>query len=140
MANEPTATLAQIGSVLHALTGSEEQAQWASEALENCGEPHAEALATIAPLIKHPDELVANWACKLVARSGPEASWTEPFLTEALSARTEESVREEAARALGQIGATSAAAHEALAAAARQGGPRLKRLATASLDRSRPSG
>ena len=126
--------------MLHALAGSDEQVQWACEALENCGEPQPEVLATIAPLISHPDELVASWACKLVARAGSEASWTESILTEALSARTEESVREEAARALGRIGATSTAAHEALAAAARQGGPRLKRLATASLGRSGPCG
>lgn len=135
MANEPAEALAHLAAVLHALTGSDEQAQWACETLENCGQPPSDTLPAIAPLIKHPAELVAAWTCKLVARSGHEALWMEPFLTQALTARTEESVREEAARALGRIGATSVAAREALATAARQGGPRLKRLATESLGR-----
>lgn len=135
MAGEPAETLSRIDAVLHALTGSDEEAQWASEALENCGKPTSDSLAAIAPLIQHPAELVASWACKLVARSESEAAWMEPFLIEALSARTEEIVREEAARALGRIGANSVAAHEALQAAARSGGPRLKRLATVSLGR-----
>lgn len=133
LANEPAEAAARLAAVLHALTGSDEEIQWASETLENCGQPPSHRLAAIAELTRHPAELVAAWACKLIARSGPEACWTEPFLTAALSARTEKSVREEAARALGRIGARSVAAREALATAARQGGPRLKRLATASL-------
>jgi hypothetical protein len=157
LANEPAKTFARIESILHALSGSEEQAQWANEALENCGKPPSDVLTVIAPLTRHPSELVASWACKLLARAGCEAHWTEPFLVEALAAQKDDAagegviavdaqqsdftredtsqdiVREEAARALGQIGATSIAAREALAAAARHGSPRLKRLAIASL-------
>lgn len=133
LANQPAETWARLEEVLCALAGAEEEAQWACEALENCGPPPSDSLRVAGPLIGHPNELVASWACKLVARASVEAHWAEPFLIEALSAHRPKLVREEAARALGSVGPTSVAAREALTVAALEGGPRLKRLATASL-------
>ena len=133
LANDPAATRSLIDSVLLALAGTDEEAQWASEALENCGTPSVATLPVLTSHIKHPAELIASWSCKLLARIGHEASAAEPLLVEALVCRTEELVREEAARALGQLGNLSTAARTALTTASITGGPRLKRLATASL-------
>jgi HEAT repeats len=133
LANAPQQTLAQIVAVLQALSGSVEAAQWAGEALENCGVPPASAAVSIAQHTEHPDELVASWACKLLARLGRDGATAEKQLVCALTTRQELLVREEAARALGQLGTLSESARTALTAAAQQGGPRLKRLATASL-------
>ena len=133
VANDPAETLRQIRSVLSSLVGSEEEAQWANEALENCGPPTADFVPTIADFLKHPAELVASWACKLLARVGYAASTAEPDLVAVLNCRHEELVREEAARALGELENLSEAARNALTTAAQTGGPRLKRLATASL-------
>ena len=133
VANDPTETLRQLPSVLLSLAGSEEEAGWASEALENCGPPTAAQVPIIAAFVKHPAELVASWACKLLARIGHGASPAESELVSVLNSRSEQLVREEAARALGQLDCLSDAARTALTTAAQKGGPRLKRLATASL-------
>lgn len=133
LANEPDAARSQLEALLTSLCVSDEHAQWACEALENCGAPHASALCVLVPLANHDSPLVATWACKLLARMGAEARSAQGELTRVLQSRTEEHVREEAAYALGQFGELSAATHAALADAAIHGGPRLKRLATAAL-------
>jgi hypothetical protein len=68
-----------------------------------------------------------------LARLGSDARSVAALVTHVLATRREETVREEAARALGQFGEISAATRAALTDAALHGGPRLKRLATASL-------
>ena len=133
LSNDALQTHRQLESVLWSLAGTDEEAQWASEALENCGAPANTAVASLVPFTQHPSELVASWACKLLGRLGPAASGAEEQLIAALSQRSEQLVREEAARALGELGNPSDAARAALTAAASHGGPRLKRLATASL-------
>ena len=133
LANDAEQTHAHIEAVLSSLEGSEEQAQWASEALENCGVPPRSSVHCLAALTRHRSELVAFWACKLLARLGHAASVSEEQLVVALAQRPENSVREEAARALGELGSLSEAARTALATAAAHGSPRLKRLAAASL-------
>lgn len=133
LANDAEQTQRQLKSVLASLAGSAEEAQWAGEALENCGVPQPEATASLATLANHPDELVASWACKLLARIGVAASQAEEALVTALTRHNGQLVREEAARALGELENLSAATRAALMTAAAQGGPRLKRLANASL-------
>ena len=133
MANDSAETVRHIASVLQSLAGSDEEAQWASEALENCGSPAAADVGTIACFVKHPAELVASWACKLLSRLGAQASMAESELVAALACRQEVLVREEAARALGELNRLSESARAALTTAAQNGSPRLKRLATASL-------
>lgn len=132
-ANVPEQTLAHLVQVLISLSGEDEVCQWAIEALENCGVPSRELTSTIAKLVTHQDELIASWCCKLLARQGLDGAAAEPALIRALTTRSEALVREEAARALGQIGSVSKEARAALMSAAQNGGPRLNRLATASL-------
>lgn len=133
LANAPELTTAQLISVLCSLAGDEDVCQWASETLENCGTPAQDATLSIAQFVAHGDELIASWSCKLLARQGQDGTASEHELTRALALRSEVLVREEAARALGQIGFVSSEARAALLAAAQNGWPRLKRLATASL-------
>lgn len=133
LSNDAEATRRELASVVASLAGSEEQAQWACEALENCGQPPVSALAVLATYTGHPDELVASWACKLLGRLGTAAGPAEKELVSALHRQSQPLVREEAARALGELQNLSAASRDALAAAATEGSPRLKRLATASL-------
>ena len=64
---------------------------------------------------------------------GTGAAESEAALIAALHGRTENLVREESARALGEIGPLSDAARTALTQAAHHGTPRLQRLAAASL-------
>ena len=133
LANDAQQTHRQLEAVLCSLAGSDEEAQWASEALENCGAAPLETVPAVASFVQHADELVASWACKLLARQGTGAQSAQAQLVAALTQDSRELVREEAARALGQVGNHTEAARAALMTAAAQGSPRLKRLATASL-------
>lgn len=133
LANEPEAARAQLEALLMSLKCSDEHIQWACEALENCGQPHTTSLALLMQLVDHSNVLIATWACKLLARLGSDAQAAQSQLACAVSTRREEVLREEAARALGQLAELSAASRAALQDAAIHGGPRLKRLATASL-------
>ena len=133
LANDVDQTHRQLESVLSSLAGTEEEAQWANEALENCGAPPVATVQTLTRLLSHSDELIASWACKLLGRQGAAATSAQSQLVDTLSADGRELVREEAARALGQMGNLSEAAQAALTNAAAHGGPRLKRLAAASL-------
>ena len=133
IASSPEQTHAQIEAVLFSLAADGEVCQWACEALENCDAPPVSTVDCITRLVAHEDPLVASWSCKLLARIGRDAIAAEQALVNALSARSQELVREEAARALGLIGATSSSARAALTSAAQNGGPRLQRLATAYL-------
>ncbi len=136
LANESERTLAQLPSVLLSLVGDdEERVQWASEALENCGAPKATQLNELLPFLKHDDRLVLSWSCKLIARMGRSASAAQGLLVDLLSGHKDTLVREEAARALGEQSELNSAARSALEQAAMDGGPRLKRLATAALSR-----
>ncbi len=136
LAGDPDATLAQLTSVLGSLVGQdEERIQWSCEALENCGVPSASQLGDLIPLLKHPDALVVSWTCKLLARMEHAAAAAQPALVDVLRLHSDQLVREEAARALGVQAELSAAARSALEQAAMDGGPRLKRIATAALGR-----
>lgn len=136
LANDPQATLAQLPAVLISLScQDEERIQWASEALENCGVPSTLQVNELISMLKHNDALVASWTCKLLARMEQFASAAQPQLVELLISHSDQLVREEAARALGVQAELSSAARSALEQAATDGGPRLKRLATAALAR-----
>lgn len=136
LANDSSATLAQLTAVLISLSSpDEERIQWASEALENCGVPSTSQLNDMMQMLKHDDALVASWTCKLLARIEQSASAAQPQLVELLKSHSDQLVREEAARALGVQAELSSAARSALEQAATDGGPRLKRLATAALAR-----
>lgn len=136
LANDTDATLAQLPSVLLSLPGDdEERMQWACEALENCGVPAASQLNQLLPFLKHPDDLVVSWTCKLLARLEQAAAAAQPGLVEVLKCHGDQFVREEAAQALGLLAELSPAARSALEQAATDGGPRLKRIATAALER-----
>ncbi len=86
-------------------------------------------------MLKHDDALVVSWTCKLLTRMEQSASSAQPHLVEILMNHSDQLVREEAARALGVQAELSSAARSALEQAATDGGPRLKRLATAALAR-----
>lgn len=136
LANDPEQTLAQLASVLSSLTGdNEERVQWACEALENCGVPEPAQVAGLVCFLKHADSVVVSWACKLLARMEDESAPAQPALVELLRSHDDQLVREEAARALGVQAELSAAARGVLEQAAMDGGPRLKRIATAALSR-----
>ena len=136
LANDPESTMAQLTSVLLSLSGQdEERVQWACEALENCGVPSAQQVGQLVPLLKHSDALVVSWTCKLLTRIGHAAQPAQSSLVELLSGHCDPLVREEAARALGAMAELTSAARSALEQAATDGGPRLKRLATAALGR-----
>jgi len=133
LANDSAQTLQQLENVLDSLAGSDEQAQWAAEALENCEAPAASQCGLLIEATAHPSELVASWACILLARLGSAATAAEKPLAQAVQSRTETLVREEAARALGTLGALSPTTREILSTAAAQGSPRLKRFAVTAL-------
>lgn len=136
LANDPTSTLAQLPSVLCSLAGNdEERVQWACEALENCGVPGVSQVSDLVRLLKHDDALVVSWTCKLLTRMEHESAPAQATLVELLRLHSDQLVREEAARALGVQAELTSAARSALEQAATDGGPRLKRIATAALDR-----
>lgn len=136
LANAPATTLAKLSSVLCSLAGDDEdRVQWACEALENCGVPEQTHVNELLPMLKHDDALVVSWTCKLLARMEQSSAPAQPALVELLRCHSDQLVREEAARALGVQADLSSAARSALEQAATDGGPRLKRLATAALER-----
>ncbi len=136
LANDPDATATQLPAVLNSLSGNDEdQLQWACETLENCHAPGAKQLPELLPFLKHDDALVVSWTCKLLTRMQPVAEAAQAALVDLLSRHPNELVREEAARALSVQTELTSAARVALEQAATDGGPRLKRIATAALER-----
>ncbi len=132
LATAPEQALEKLSALLSSLSQSEEVTQWAIEALENCGVPAAHQTSILIAHLKSEDEIVAAWSCKLLARMNTAATSAQAELIKALS-RKELLVKEEAARALGEIGSLTPMAREALQAVAETDSPRLKRLALASL-------
>jgi HEAT repeat protein len=107
--------------------------EWLTSALESLGPPPTEQLRDLIPLVASKNLDVAYWAATLLGRLHDTAAPAVPALTTALGASTEQSVRERAAWALGQIGAPAKSALPALREAAASKEPRLSRLATEAL-------
>ncbi len=136
LSSDAAATLAELPGVLSTLSSTdEEHRQWACEALENCGVPELHQLALLTTSLKSSETLIAYWACKLLARLEAASAPAQPQLVELLRCSADQTVREEAAQALRAHQDLSATAREVLQQAAASGGPRLKRIAQAALER-----
>ena len=105
----------------------------AASALEDLGPPAVTMLKALVPFLGHANSDCGYWAATLLGRLGPAAAPAVPELAAAVRAHPAESVREQAAWALGHIGPTAKAAERALVEASRSASPRLARLATDAL-------
>jgi len=134
-ANDPEAARANLTSIFVALDSDESLAAWATEALENCGSPLETDIEFLSRSCNEHRGDVAYWACKLIGRLGPEANEHQKELTAALqSNQATEATRQQAAIALGKLGALNEATRQALNEAAQSKDPRLSRLAQQSLE------
>lgn len=139
LAQHPEAAAAAAPALIR-LAGHEDESlrEWVAGALEELGPPRAVDVPALADLLVAAPPLaddVAWWAATLLGRLGPPAAAAAPALAQCLSTHAAINVRQQVARALGQIGADLPEALTALADAARSTDPRLARLAAEALGR-----
>ena len=103
--------------------------EWAVAALEDLGEPHAEAISPLCDMAASGHPLVAYWAVTLLGRCGAAASSAVPPLIACLDGKGPIEVRQRAAWALGKIGPAAAGARDSLTRARADSDSRLARLA-----------
>jgi HEAT repeat protein len=98
------------------------------------GAPSVEDTRAIAQLLANPSPDSAYWAATLLGRLGEQAAEAVPDLARTVESRSEITVRQRAAWALGKIGPAASAAVEPLRHAANADDPRLARLAKQALE------
>lgn len=133
----PDAAFAAV-ELVKACSDDDAVRDFAVAALEELGPPPTESLERLTELARDENSLVAYWAVTLLGRAEQLAQASEPTLVALLTKSKDPSVRERAAWALGKIGPNSAAAKLVLKQAASSSEPRLARVATASLEQTRP--
>ncbi len=133
-ANSPDTARSNLPSIFSCLSAEESRAEWAAEALENCGKPLETDIAFLAEATMTTEGDVAFWACKLLGRLGVVANDSQSALCSVLlSEQTSAASRHQAAIALGVIGKLNAMSREALQKASESKDPRLARLSIQSL-------
>lgn len=115
----------------------EEERAWANDALQTIEATPAELAAEIAHQCQNSVPAIAAWACKLVAKLGPESTNYQNFITECLTGHTDLHARQIAALALAQVPQLSASTLVALERAATSDDPRLSRLASTALEKAK---
>ncbi|MEZ6089582.1 MAG: HEAT repeat domain-containing protein [Pirellulaceae bacterium] len=111
--------------------------QLAIAKLEDLESPDPSQVPDILRFIQRPaDSETVYWGITLIGRMGAEGAEAVPMLAGALANSPFPHVREKAAWALGQIGPAAEGALAVLQDAARQGSPRLSRLASQAIERS----
>ena len=108
---------------------NEEVCEWATAALEELGEPPADSVRSLAGLLTDPCLDVAYWAATLLGRLKDQAGDGVHSLGIALTEHSEPAVRQRAAWALGQMGASAEPVLPVLQSAAESDDVRLARLA-----------
>jgi HEAT repeat protein len=104
-ANDPEQAIVNIKTLLNSI-GSEDQStvDWATEALENCGEPRSEDAAWIASQLSSDTADVAYWAATLLGRLGEGISgFQKTLVAVAIDSKRTANVRQRAIWALGRI-------------------------------------
>lgn len=124
---------AAVGLARAASDTDEQVRESAAGALEELGPPDAAAVKELTGLLSPESSDTAYWSATLLGRLGPAGSSAAPALIAVLIGDGASNVKEQAAWALGQIGASDAATVEALRQAAASSRPRLARLAKAAL-------
>lgn len=126
---------AAVELVLAAGNQDETVREQATAALEDLGAPPTTLLPKLASLLSDNNADVAYWAATLLGRAGAEARDATAALSTCVAGHPEESARERAAWALGEIGPPAVDARPQLEKAAASGGPRLSRMARRALER-----
>lgn len=67
-AKNPIAAFDHLSELLACLSRDSEEADWATEALENCGIPPVEALDLLLASLRSKSPDVVYWSCKLIGR------------------------------------------------------------------------
>lgn len=138
--------LAQLGeggagaaaAMVQAVGSDDETVQnWLTSALESLGPPPETSVSELAILLAsaHPD--VAYWAATLLGRLHAKAAPAVAALVKLLADGKHLPARQQAAKALGQIGAAATSAAAALESAAASDDKRLARLAGEALAKVR---
>ncbi len=130
----PDAAIAAVELVQACGDDDESVQTWAAAALEDMGAPSNESIIRLQTLVANQHPLVAYWAITLLGRLGRDAVSCELALANVLIASSDPAVREQAAWALGKIGAATGVAVAALKQAQESGTARLVRLAREALD------
>ncbi len=134
-ANTPEEARIKLRSLFSSLNAAEALAGWATEALENCGQPFESDIPFLSEATESEEGDIAYWACKLLGRLGGKANAAQVALASALLAdNTPSSARHQAAIAIGLIGTLNTTTREALQKASKSADARLAKLAIQSLD------
>jgi len=134
-ANASEAARSNLRSIFSTLNAEESLVAWATEALENCGQPFETDISFLSEATASVEGDIAYWACKLLGRLGNKANEAQVALGSALlSEDTPSSARHQAAIAIGLIGTLNTATRDALQKASQSTDARLARLAIQSLD------
>lgn len=111
--------------------------QFAIAKLEDLEDPDPSQVADILRYVQRPaDSETVYWGITLIGRMGADGAEAVPMLAGVLANSPFLHVREKAAWALGQIGPAAEGALAVLQDAAKQGSPRLSRLALQAIEQS----
>lgn len=143
---EPKFATDNLPQLLAALISDDETIQnYASEALENCGAPPANALVTLVEQLRSGDSTQVYWACTLLGRwftlnAKPPSSLNlgdmQRQLCQVLHRDLEISAKERAVWALGQIQQLETSTRAALELQLENAPPRIQRLIETALQSS----
>ena len=128
----PEACVAAV-ELVRACGDDEPVASQVVSALEEMGPPPASCGNDLMALVDDGNATVGYWAATLLGRLKDDGKVFQDDLAELLSAVTDLAVRQRIAWAMGEIGADSPTAIEALSLAAKTGDDRLKRIATKAI-------
>ena len=135
ISRNPHLAASQVMALLSTLrTADEELRAWAADCLQLVTRPPQDVVPQLALACSDACPPVAVWACILLGRLGEQALPWQDALVVALQQHDSLTVRQQAARALGQITGIGAAALAALEQATACNDPRLQRLATQALE------
>jgi HEAT repeat protein len=112
----------------------EEVRAWVSDVLQTVEQAPPEIAQALVGFCESKHPPVAAWACKLIATLGPAATPLQHAIVKVLDQHAELTVRQQAAQSLSQVPGLSEATIAALKRAAESSDPRLRRLATQTLE------
>lgn len=135
LANDPHAAATRITELLDAIdvATDDEIQSWLCECFENVDVAEVE-ISAVARYCLQDHAASALWACKLIGRNADHAAKYQDALTKALNGHSDLGVRQQAAYSLRSAAPFKDETKSALAKAAQESDPRLKRLAAKALE------
>lgn len=140
LAETPAAAASRVPELLVSLQDADDElGGWIADALREVERVPADNADAIAALCSHASPAIAGWACTMASRLQTPPPSLQVAVAVTLVTHDSISTRQQAARALGEFPALTAASLTALETAAAGNDPRLSRLARQAITAHQPA-